>query len=1343
MKTFAQRPSLCQARVLPPSVEAPNPGMVNVTRTVGSTHAVQRGSPLRPSFYPTLNQATRILAHDGYRIVIDGEGNGSSTHDGYRLIPGLAGTGRGFGLLLEDLSSGDSTWISDLARGPLRTSEWLPGRVESTGRWNGLEVRTETLVVPKEATEIVVLRVRAETNQPRRLRLTTVVDVALDHPDAFDSHPVFSKLFLQTERNDALHGVLLRRRPRSPLESHPVLVHGVSTSHVPVSWIQNLWCETDRAVLFGRSLPFAGDDRRCILRGTSGNTLDPVLALQLTIDVPVGQETTCAFLLAVAPDPPAAWQHLAGWQEFPRVESALIDAGSAARDRLHTLEIDVDDAREMESLGAAILRGDRELTQGRSAPVSASSSAWAQVQRLGIHGGVPFVLIDQGIEPATLDYLSLALRYWHELGLPIRVLALANEVDSRAQHLGELFPQAAPDLMQIMRDPVSAEAMTLLRNLSRWEISAAPNVVGPILVDSSATPARRIDGTPNPVEDGEGATSPHRFLVNPTPPSLESGSEELEFDNGIGGFDRDGSEYVIRLTPGALGLELPPRPWVNIIANPRLGCIVSETGAGTTWYGNSREHRLTPWSNDPLLDPHEEAYYLLDEEDGRIWSVFPGPIPEPVPYEVRHGFGYTSVRHEAGGIDTDAVVFVAADEPVRITRVRLHNRGPKSRSLSLVAYSRLVLGSTRTGRARFVVTEAHRDAHALLAWNPHSGPLSGSIVFATALIPKNARGTSFTTDRASLLGSELDVKTPAQLVSGERLDGAVGPHLDPCFAQRVDLTLEADSMLEVCFLLGAGSDREEALRLAMRAPELATSEPEKSRKSWQSLFSVIQVATPARALDVMVNGWLPYQTLSCRIWGRSAFYQSGGAFGFRDQLQDASSLAYLDPAKTREQILLHASHQFVEGDVLHWWHPPTSIGIRTRFVDDLLWLPFLTAAYLRATGDRAILEERLPFLTAPLLDPGEAERFLQPSPAGVSSELYEHCCLAIDRSLHRGAHGLPLFGGGDWNDGMNRVGIGGKGESVWMGFFLIATIDAFLPYIRERSDAERERRYLDHRALLVSALNEAGWDGEWYRRGYYDDGSALGSKESDECRIDALAQAWSVISRVAPPERAEIAMDSVERKLISKKDRLIRLLTPPFVSSPRDPGYIKGYVSGVRENGGQYTHAALWVIEAMAILGRRNRAAQLLEMINPIHLSADLESVERYQLEPYVIAADVYGADPHVGRGGWSWYTGSSGWAYRIAIESLLGFRVVEHRSVLMRPVIPDDWSGFTLRYRPLGRSTSYEICVRNSTHCSEAVVAVECATLSTGISEDAAIIELRDDGNTHVVVIDLGAAIG
>jgi cyclic beta-1,2-glucan synthetase len=489
----------------------------------------------------------------------------------------------------------------------------------------------------------------------------------------------------------------------------------------------------------------------------------------------------------------------------------------------------------------------------------------------------------------------------------------------------------------------------------------------------------------------------------------------------------------------------------------------------------------------------------------------------------------------------------------------------------------------------------------------------------------------------------------------------------------------------------------------------------------------------------MVNGWLPYQTLACRIWGRSALYQSGGAFGFRDQLQDASSLVHLEPARTREQILLHGSHQFVEGDVLHWWHPPEDIGLRTRFVDDLLWLPLLTASYIESTGDDQILEESLPLLQAPALEEAEAERFLRPTPSGQSVDLYEHCGLAIDRSLHKGPHGLPLFGAGDWNDGMNRVGIGGTGESVWMGFFLVSVIDAFLPFVKARHDSGRVHRYEQHRRELVDALATAGWDGEWYRRGYFDDGTPLGSRENDECRIDALAQAWAVLSGVAPKDRAESALDATERELVSEKDGLIRLLTPAFANSTHDPGYIKGYVAGVRENGGQYTHAALWLIRAFAAVGRRNRVARLLEMINPVNLSSDPDKVARYQLEPYVVAADVYGVDPHVGRGGWSWYTGSSGWMSRVSIESLLGFTVLRGREVRIAPVVPDDWPGFTIRYRPPAGRTTYEIRVENPDAVSEAVVSADCPDLGATVRDGAAVFGLKDDGAAHVVSIRLG----
>ena len=788
---------------------------------------------------------------------------------------------------------------------------------------------------------------------------------------------------------------------------------------------------------------------------------------------------------------------------------------------------------------------------------------------------------------------------------------------------------------------------------------------------------------------------------------------ELRFDNGLGGFSADGREYVIRVRSDADGnLVLPPQPWTNVLANDRLGCLVSETGAGCTWSGNSRENRLTPWSNDPVLDPHGETLHLRDDGTGAYFSCLPGPTPAGGSYELRHGHGYSRCLRPADGLEVDTLLFVAREAPVRIARVRVRNTGRQVRRLSLFSWCRLVLGTTPAEAAGPVVTTRDQETGALLATSDRPGPFAGHPAFAAV-----AGDTHVQAIRA----------TP-------------GAGDDPCFAHQVRLEVPAGATAEVAFLLGQETDlpRARALVRELTAPGGAEAAWREARDFWREGLDALQVTTPSPALDLMVNGWLGYQTLACRLRGRTAFYQSGGAFGFRDQLQDALSLLPLWPEVARRQILLNAAHQFVEGDVLHWWHPPDSRGIRTRFADDLVWLPLLASEYIAATGDAAVLDEVAPFLRAPLLAPGVDEVFLTPEDSGEAADLYEHCGRALDRALTRGAHGLPLFGTGDWNDGMNRVGREGRGQSVWMGFFLVTAIDAFLPHCTARGDRDRVDRYRRYRDEVAAALDDTGWDGAWYRRGYYDDGTPLGTAGDTECRIDALAQAWSVLSGVASPRRADQVMDAVEAHLVSEQDGLIRLLTPPFVDTPHDPGYIKGYVAGVRENGGQYTHAALWVVRALAQLGRRNRAAALLDLLNPVHHAATPAQVARYQVEPYVVAADVYGAPPHVGRGGWTWYTGSSGWMLRVALESVLGLRTEGGRTLVLAPCVPDAWPEFRIAWRRPRAAGRWDIHVVNPRRCSEAVVAVTVDGRALPVADGVARIPMPEGGE-HRVSIELG----
>ncbi len=815
--------------------------------------------------------------------------------------------------------------------------------------------------------------------------------------------------------------------------------------------------------------------------------------------------------------------------------------------------------------------------------------------------------------------------------------------------------------------------------------------------------------------------------------------EPLQHFNGIGGFSADGSEYVMRLEWMGDALKLPPMPWINVLANPGFGCLISETGAGCTWSRNSQANRLTPWSNDPVIDPHDEAFYLRDEDSGAFWSPLPGPAPAAVPYETRHGQGWSRFSSQSHGLRQEVTVFVSCREPVKTVRIRLANDSGRARRLSVFGYQRLVLGSLPQTPCPI---KTWRQGDVLCAENPGAGDFAGAIVFSL-LVAEGLDARHMTCDRVSFLGAQGSTRSPAamhELV----LNGACGEGFDACFAQQALITLAPGQDFECSFVLGEAINTLHLDKLAARycTPAAIEESFKDVAEFWRDTLSGVRVRTPVPEIDLMVNGWLAYQTLACRIYGRTAFYQSSGAFGFRDQLQDAGNVSLLWPDITRHQILLHARHQFREGDVLHWWHDePMERGMRTRFSDDLLWLPLVVGQYVQSTGDASVLDEPATFLQAPELAAGQDENYLKPDVSGDSATVYEHCCRALDRSLTSGVHGLPLMGTGDWNDGMNRVGREGRGESVWLGFFLYQILGDFITLARKRGDETRAGRYAAYRATLLAALNGAGWDGGWYRRAYYDDGTPLGTASASECRIDGLAQAWSVISGAAPPDRAAHAMDAAEAWLVSEADGLIRLLTPPFVNTAEDPGYIKGYVAGVRENGGQYTHAACWVVAALAKLGRRDRAARLLAMLSPLWHTRTAARLECYKVEPYVIAADVYGAHPHIGRGGWTWYTGSAGWAWRVAIESVLGLSLVNGDTLVLKPCVPDDWSGFGIDYRHPASGTNYRIEVSNPDGCAECVVTASVDGCTCAIIEGAMHLAMQSDGGNHEVLVTLGGA--
>ncbi|MFN8546009.1 MAG: glycosyl transferase [Candidatus Binatia bacterium] len=1188
---------------------------------------------------------SRVLSNGRYTVLLTGAGTGWSAWDGLGLTAWSGDRTEdrdGLFVYLRDRDRG-TVWSAGhqpVGRAAERYAvDYEPGVLRIARVDDEIATSVGVCVAPDADVELRRIRLRNLGRGPRRIEVTTWVEVVLADPAAHAAHPAFSKLFVQTEWAEGAEALLARRRPRSAADPSPWMVHallGVGAAEF----------DTDRARVLGRGgsrVRPAALVSPAPLAATVGSVLDPVLCLRRTVELRAGAEEELILLLGAAATRESVLA-LVGPYRAPAAGAAAF-AGATASERALLGRVGLSEA-------------DAELLQ---------ESAGAALSGLpGAGGG------------AARD-AATAGAYWTAKRIPVAWMA--------------------PERLQALAAAVAAPA--------------------------PEPPPRRF--------------RPALELPDLAPRVALPRNELLRFDDGYGGFALDGTEYVMRLDPGApVALRRPPMPWGNVIANETVGCLVSEGGAGHTWSRNSREHRLTPWSNDPVADPYGEALWIRDEQAGVFWSPLPGPTPPDAAVEVRHGFGYSRWRHTSRELVQEVCVFVPPVDPVRVVQLRLTNAGAGERRLSAFSYARLVLGVLPSAGA--IVTE--RSADVLLARNPTGDEFADGVTFAAAVPPAGAGPITCTADRTGFLGRNGSPADPAAVRGAVALDGRTGAGLDPCAALQVPLTLRPGETVECAFLLGEtiGADAALALVARYRASGAVARALDDTRAAWRHTLGAVQVETPSPAIDLMLNGWLGYQNLSCRIRGRAAFFQSGGAFGFRDQLQDAAALVYARPDLTRAQILLHAAHQFVDGDVLHWWHPPAGRGTRTRFSDDLLWLPYVTAFYVRTTGDWGVLDESVGFVTARALESGEDETYLLPARASETADVYAHCCRALDRALTVGAHGLPLMGTGDWNDGMNRVGREGRGESVWLGFFLYRILGDVLPLCARRRDRARIRRYRAHRTRLRRALEHAGWDGAWYRRAYYDDGTPLGTARDRECRIDAIAQAWAVLSGAAPRARAERAMDAVERELVDADAGIVRLLAPPFDRTPHDPGYIKGYVPGIRENGGQYTHAALWVVRALAELGRRDRAAAVLEMLTPVHHARTRAGVATYQVEPYVVAADVYGVAPHRGRGGWTWYTGSAGWMYRVALESVLGLTLEGGRTLRIAPCIPDDWPGFRVEYRLVDGRTRYVIGVENPHRCTAGVVGASVDGRAVPVQGGAARISLRADGGVHVVRVTLGA---
>lgn len=1240
---------------------------------------------------------SHILSNGRYSVMLTANGGGYSRWGDIALTRWQDDPTRehaATGIWLRDLNDRRLHPVTGVGAFDHRDVQFFEDRAAFSRRDGTLSTLMDVLVSGEDDAEVRRVSVSSTSRREREVELTSYAELVLTTPAADEAHPAFAKMFVQTEYLPEFGAIIATRRPRSPGEPPVWAAHFLVVEGEPSAAMEY---ETDRAAFIGRDNDLSSAQAMAAggkLAGGIGTVLDPVFALRQRVRIPPGGTVRLAFWTLAAPSRAALLDLIDRHHDRNAFERAKTLAWTQAQVQMRHLGTSTVQAAAFQRLTAPILCCDPRF-RARPDVIAGGLGKQSALWPMGVSGDMPIVLlrIDAAADMASVHEMLLAQEYWRGKRLAVDLVILNEHPASYVQSLqsgieAALRASRAPmagtgrgQVHALRADLMTPEARALLISVAKVVLVARrgrlSEQIAVLLSDTVLPVAPRL---------------PLPLFAPIAAPKTAAPPLELELFNGFGGFARNGREYVTILENGAS----TPAPWINVIANDGFGFHVSATGSASTWAENSRENRLTPWSNDPVSDPSGEAFYIRDDATGEVFSPTSRPLRrQGRRYVARHGFGYSRFQHEAAGIGFDLVQFVPLQGPVKISRLVLHNLSGRPRRLTVTSYAELVMGTTRAASAPYVTTEQDGETGAIFARNPWNTAFPDRVTFADL----GGAQTGFTADRTEFLGRGGSMVAPLALADGVALSGAAGVGLDPCIALARTVEVPPGASITVDHFLGQTPSLEAARALIcqLRTTDLDAALAE-VEAHWATVLGTVQIETPDRAMDIMVNGWLQYQSLACRIQARAGFYQASGAYGFRDQLQDGMALTLTQPDRVRSHLLRAAGRQFPEGDVQHWWLPHSGQGVRTRISDDCVWLAFATADYVAVTGDADVLGEPVPFLDGPPLPPDQHDAFFPPGQADTEATLFEHCALGLDRAVTlTGPLGLPLIGTGDWNDGMNRVGEGGRGESVWLGWLLLTTLRQFVP-LAETRDPARAARWAAHATTLRAALEREAWDGGWYRRATFDDGSWLGSAAGKMCRIDSIAQSWAVLSGQADPMRSAQAMAAVDRQLIDRQAGVALLFTPPFDNAApdfaQDPGYIAGYPPGLRENGGQYSHAAMWVILARARLRDGDGAASLFAMLNPINHAKTMDMAQGYKVEPYVVAADVYSVAPHRGRGGWTWYTGSAAWMYRAAVEGILGLRR-EGGYLMINPCLPASWPGFTVRIAVAG--TVIDVTVANA----------------------------------------------